>query len=121
MKNGVLATMALVVIIIVFAVPGNLRRQELETRRAQAEAEKAQALAIMAQAQADAERAAGERAVLEAAARAVEIDTDLTEYYARRGDSRVILAALLVIVALLAFAGYKREPQAPPVIEENEL
>lgn len=81
----------------------DLLRTQQAARQAEAEAAKLQAQLDLAQAQAQIETAAGERAVLEAAARAVDSDRRLTEYYALRNDARAILA--LVGAVGLALCG----------------
>ena len=88
-----------IVCVIVFAglvqqIDGSLDARRLEAQARQAEAEKERlALALdLAQAQAQIETARGERAVLEAAARSVDSDRRLVEWYTLRGDLRGALA-----------------------------
>lgn len=81
-----------------------------EAERARYEAEQAAAELALVQARADVERARGERAVLEAAADAVEQNTRLVDWYARRGDVRAVLfvvglAGLAVCAGLVLTVG----------------
>jgi len=62
------------------------------TRRAEAEAARLQAELELTRARADVETAQGERAILEAAARAVDSDRRLVTWYTLRGDLRGLLA-----------------------------
>jgi len=95
---------ALMVVVLLCGMLGSQALNDLTgqnaARVAEAQSREMQALAIVETARVDFEQAAGARAVLEAAAGAVESDTQLVEYYARRGDTR---AALMVIVGLLLF------------------
>jgi len=101
---------ALMVIVLLCGMVGSQALNDLTgqnaARVAEAQSREMQALAIAEQARVDFEQAAGARAVLEAAAGAVESDTQLVEYYARRGDTR---AALMVIAVLLGF-GLRGQP-----------
>ena len=90
-----------------------------------ARAAQAQAAAAIAQAAPELERAAGERAVLEAAARSVDSDRELVDYALHRRDT--LLALLLTGAALLATRyGKRAQPTAASttpktVIGEGEL
>jgi len=96
--NFVLFVIAVTVIIGGAALLGSvsgavdLWRAQNAARLAEAEAVKLQAELELTRARADVETAQGQRAVLEAAARSVDADRRLTEYYARRGDLRAVLA-----------------------------
>lgn len=68
------------------------RRLEAESAQARAEADRLAARLDLTQAQANLETAAGERAVLEAAARSVDADRRLVTWYTLRGDLRSVLA-----------------------------
>lgn len=70
----------------------DLYRAQVAARQAEAEAAKLQAQLDLAQAQAQIETAQGERAILEAAARAVDNDRKLVTWYTLRGDLRGVLA-----------------------------
>lgn len=70
----------------------DLYRAQQAARQAEAEAAKLQAQLDLAQAQAQIETAQGERAILEAAARAVDSDRRLVTWYTIRGDLRGVLA-----------------------------
>lgn len=78
-------------------------------RVAEAQAREAQAIAIAEAARVEQARAAGERAILEAAAGAVETNTELVEYYAKRGDARarevwqwIVAGVVCAVVVALA-------------------
>lgn len=73
-------------------------RAQQAARHAEAEAARLQAARDLALAQAQIETAAGERAIFEAAARAVDADRQLVTWYTLRGDLRGVLA-------LIALAG----------------
>lgn len=96
--NFVLFLGVIGVVVIGAAILGNvtgaldLYRAQVAARHAEAEAARLQAQLDLAQAQADVTRAEGEAEVLRAAARAVDADRRLTEYYALRNDARAILA-----------------------------
>jgi len=70
----------------------DLYRAQQAARQAEAEAVKLQAELELTRARADVETAAGERAILEAAARAVDSDRRLVTWYTLRGDLRGVLA-----------------------------
>jgi len=70
----------------------DLYRAQQATRRAEAEAARLQAELELTRARADVETAQGERAILEAAARAVDSDRRLVTWYTLRGDLRGLLA-----------------------------
>lgn len=76
-------------------------RAQQATRQAEAEAARLQAAVELARAQAGVETARGERAILEAAARAVDADRQLVTWYTLRGDVRgaLVVATLLGLVA----------------------
>lgn len=96
--NFVLLLGVIGVVVIGAAILGDvtgaldLYRARQAARQAEAEAARLQAQLDLAQAQADLETAAGERAVLEAAARAVDSDRRLVAWYTLRGDLRGVLA-----------------------------
>ena len=100
----------LAVIALALTAPDDTQNIEQQTQLAQAEAEKARYDAELAQveldieqARADLEVAKGERVILESAARSIDSDRELTEYYAHRGDTRAIL--FVVSVLGLTFCG----------------
>ena len=78
-------------------------RAQQATRQAAAEAARLQAARDLALAQAEIETAQGERAILEAAARAVDSDRRLVTWYTLRGDVRGVLA-LIALVGLTVCA-----------------
>lgn len=80
------------------------RRLEAEARRAEAEAERLAARLDVLQAQAAVELARGDRAILEAAARSVDSDRALVEWYAARGDIRALMF-MLCLIAMTTGAG----------------
>ena len=82
----------------------DLYQAQQATRRAEAEASRLQAEVELTRARADVETAAGERAILEAAARAVDSDRRLVTWYTLRGDLRALLG-LVGAVGLAICAG----------------
>lgn len=70
----------------------DLYRAQVAARQAEAEAAKLQTELELTRARADVETAQGERAILEAAARAVDSDRRLVTWYTLRGDLRGVLA-----------------------------
>jgi len=70
----------------------DLYQAQQATRRAEAEAARLQAELELTRARADVETAQGERAILEAAARAVDSDRRLVTWYTLRADLRGLLA-----------------------------
>ncbi|MCK9598114.1 MAG: hypothetical protein M0R06_03670 [Sphaerochaeta sp.] len=82
----------------------DLYRAQQATRRDEAEASRLQAEVELTRARADVETAAGERAILEAAARAVDSDRRLVTWYTLRGDLRALLG-LVGAVGLAICAG----------------
>jgi hypothetical protein len=81
----------------------DIYRAQVAARQAEAEAVKLQTELELTRARADVETAAGERAVLEAAARSVDSDRRLVAWYTLRGDLRGVLA--LVGAVGLAICG----------------
>ena len=81
----------------------NAREAEADAEKAQYEAELASLKLQIEQAKSDLQLAKGQKAILESAARSIDSDRELTEYYAHRGDTRVIL--FVVSVLGLAFCG----------------
>lgn len=95
--------------VILSGCDGSLNEAQIaqaEAERARAEAEHAQIQVEIEQtrlaieeAKADLELAKGQRKIYEAAARSIDSDRQLTEYYAHRGDQR----ATLFMVSLVGF------------------
>jgi hypothetical protein len=100
---GVLLAVIIGAAVIISNITGtvDIYLAQQAARQAEAEAERLQAEVELTRAQAAAETAAGERAVLEAAARAVDADRQLVTWYTLRGDVRgaLVVATFLGLIA----------------------
>lgn len=76
-----------------------------EAQQAHADLQRVQVELDLTQAQADLTRAEGEKAVLESAARSIDSDRQLTEYYAHRADTRAILFMVSVLGLFMCGVG----------------
>lgn len=100
---GVLVASIVGAAVLVSNITGavDVYRAQQATRQAEAEAARLQAAVELARAQAGVETARGERAILEAAARAVDADRKLVTWYTLRGDVRgfVLVGAFVGLIA----------------------